>query len=382
MTAVLIFGTSAAFTLWVLFGYPLTLAGLARLRGKPIRKREWTPTVSVLLAVRNGEPWLARKLETIFGQDYPPGRMEVFVLSNGSTDRTPEIAREHADRGVKLVELPPGGKAQALNAGVERASGEVLFFTDVRQDLAPESLRALTACLADPEVAVVSGELIIRDAETQEASNVGLYWRYEKWIRKNLSRLDSIHGATGSIYAMKREYAVKLPANTLLDDVYLPLAAFFRGKRVVFEEAAKAYDYPTDLSAEFQRKVRTQAGVYQVIRAYPRLLGPANRMWLHFVSHKLGRLLLPFALLAAAASSFFLPYPWNRIALGTQAAFYGLALVDRRLPEGFALKRISSPARVFTVLMAAAFCAAAILFQPERDFWGETRVAAKPTKSA
>lgn len=373
--AILVFSISALLVLWVLFGYPLVLHLLASRFARPVHKSEWTPDVSVLLAVKNGERYLRAKLETLLALDYPPEQMRILVLSDGSTDATGGIAREFSGRGVELLELPAGGKCEALNAGLRAATGEVLFYTDVRQDLAPGSLRELTACLADPEVAVVSGELIIRDAESKEAANVGLYWRYEKWIRKNLSRLDSIHGATGCIYAMKREYAVELPAEALLDDMHQPLAAFFEGKRLVFEDKARAYDYPTQLDAEFKRKVRTLAGNYQILGAYPRLLGPGNRMWLHFVSHKVGRLVMPFALLALLVSSVFLSEPWNWGLLGGQVAFYLAAGLDRWLPESFPLKRITSPARVFVVLMAASFCAASILFVPGRRFWTETRAS-------
>src|SRR5260370_1196685 len=123
-------------------------------------------------------------------------------------------------------------------------------------------------------------------------------------------------GATGPFYAIRRELAVPIPPDVLLDDVYLPLAPFFRGYRLVVEESARAFDYPTTLETEFRRKVRTLAGVYQLIRIYPRLLLPGNRMWFHFMSYKVGRLLLPHALILIAACSFFLPHPWRAWALG------------------------------------------------------------------
>lgn len=372
--AILVFSLSAVFVVWVLIGYPLSLDLLARAFPQPIRRSDWTPKVTVLLAVRNGENYLRAKLDSIASLDYPADRLKVLVLSDGSTDSTNEIAREYRTRNVELVELPRRGKCEALNAGIKASESEVVFFTDVRQELSPGALRALTACLSDPDVAAVSGELIIRDADTPEAANVGLYWRYEKWIRKNLSRLDSIHGATGCIYAMKREYLVTLPSRALLDDMHQPLAAFFRGKRIVLESRAKAYDFPTNLDAEFRRKVRTLAGNYQIIAAYPQLLGPKNRMWIHFVSHKVGRLLMPFALIALMVSSPFLPAPWNWISLLGQIGFYLAALVDRLLPEGAALKRLTSPIRVFVVLMAASLCASSILLAPGRDYWGETKV--------
>jgi hypothetical protein len=173
---------------------------------------------------------------------------------------------------------------------------------------------------------------------------------------------------------MRRSLARPLPKDTLVDDMYLPLAAFFAGYRVVIDETARAYDYPTQLASEFRRKVRTLAGVYQVIGQYPALLGPRNRMWIHFVSHKLARLVMPWTLVAAAIATPFLPDPWRIWAGAEQAAAYGLALLDPLLPNTFPLKRITSPLRTFLVLMAASLCAVCILFLPPRVLWGETRV--------
>src|SRR5471032_3086929 len=305
--------------------------------------------------------------------------MEIMVVSDGSTDATGSIVRSAravcAERcDLQLIQVPRQGKAAALNAGLERASGEILFFTDVRQTLDRESLRNLVDCFADPTVGVASGELVIRQGEGIEEASVGLYWKYEKWIRKQLSSLDSVLGATGCIYAMRRHLATRLPEGTLVDDMYLPLAAFFRGYRVILEASAVAYDYPTRLSSEFRRKVRTLAGNYQIVGQYPALLGPSNRMWVHFFSHKLARLLMPYALIAAAAASFGLPAPWGRYVLGAQALFYTLAAADWRLPGGSPLKRITSPVRTFAVLMAASLCAVSFLFLPARYFWKETKV--------
>ena len=160
-----------------------------------------------------------------------------------------------------------------------------------------------------------------------------------------------------------------MPPDTLLDDVYLPLAAFFQGYRIVLVEEARAYDYPTSLNAEFQRKVRTQAGVYQVIGNYPELLGPRNRMWLHFLSHKVGRLALPFALISLLLSSIFLSPPWSSIALVSQIVFYALAVLDAFVPENSPVKRITSLVRTFVVMVSAAFCGISILFRPAQSLW-------------
>jgi cellulose synthase/poly-beta-1,6-N-acetylglucosamine synthase-like glycosyltransferase len=370
-----VFFASVAFSLYTLVGYPIVLAFLARFRSRPVR-REYTPkTVSVLLPVRNGERWLRAKLESLLALDYPPELVEILVISDGSTDGTEAIACEFAPCvRVHLLRVAGGGKAVALNAGLERARGELLFLTDVRQALEPKSLRNLVSCFADPLVGAASGELVIRDGTTQEEVSVGLYWKYELWLRKRESGIDSVMGATGCIYAMRRELAPPLPQGTLVDDMFLPLAAFFRGYRIILDDTAKAFDYPTALDTEFRRKVRTQAGIYQIVRLYPQLLTKRNRMWLAFVSHKLARLVLPFALLLAAGTSFALDAPWRLAVLLAQGLFYGTALVDPLVPEGLPVKRLSAPARSFVVLLAAAFCAVFVLFRPAEEVWKETRV--------
>jgi biofilm PGA synthesis N-glycosyltransferase PgaC len=203
---------------------------------------------------------------------------------------------------------------------------------------------------------------------------VGLYWRYESWIRKNLSRVDSMLGATGPIYAIRRALAVPIPPEILLDDVYLPLTAMFRGYRLVHEESAKAFDFPTALGSEFRRKVRTQAGIYQLLGRFPALLIPGKRLALAWVSLKLGRLWLPFILLTLLVSSFGLPDPWRAAALAAQAAFYAAAALDRIVPEGTLLKRLSSPVRTFVVLVLAALSAVAVFFVSPASLWKETKV--------
>jgi poly-beta-1,6-N-acetyl-D-glucosamine synthase len=336
----ILFLLSAAWVVWVLFGYGVLLSLLARrARATPLQRFE-ARNVTVLLAVHNGERWLREKLNCLLSLDYPAELLHVIVISDGSTDATVSIAGEFTSRGVECLAIPKSGKALALNAGLEKAKGEIVFFTDVRQPLEKDSLRELVSHFADPSVGVVSGELIIREGDSLAETNVGLYWKYEKWIRIKLSRIDSVLGATGCIYAMRRSLTKPLPAGCLLDDMYLPLCAFFRGYRVLFDSNALAYDQATSLNSEFRRKVRTLAGVYQLMGYFPALLGSGNRMWVHFVSHKLGRLLVPFALLILLVTAFFLPHPWNYLMIAGQACFYGAALADLMLPESSAVKSL------------------------------------------
>jgi biofilm PGA synthesis N-glycosyltransferase PgaC len=372
MGAVFVFLSSTILLLYVMIGYPLLLGILARRYPRPVHKKRHRKSVSVIIPTYNGELYIADKLHSVLSLDYPRDLLEIMVVSDGSTDSTEALVESFAAEGVQLLRLPRGGKCAALNAAIPRVKGELLLLTDVRQSMAPDSLQYLVDCFADPTVGMVSGELVIRNAATLEEVNVGLYWRYETWIRDRLSTIDSMFGATGPFYAVRTELAVPIPPDMLLDDVYLPLSAFFRGYRLIMEKRACASDYPTSLRTEFRRKVRTLGGNYQILRAYPALLGPGNRMWFHFVSYKLGRLMLPWLLLAAAAASLGLPNPWRLIVLAFQACFYGLAILDLCILAQSGLKRVTSAVRTFVVMMLAAICALSVFFVPARWLWKVT----------
>ena len=374
MPATLVFLTAIAFGFYIVLGYPLLLALLVRVRRKPVLKQTQRKSVSILIAVHNGELFIADKLESIRRLDYSSELLEIIVVSDGSTDRTVSIVQQFASEKLRLIEIPRGGKCAALNEAISRANNDILLLTDVRQTLAPDSLQLLVDCFADPSVGVVSGELKIRAGRNSSEASTGLYWRYESWIRQQLSSIDSMFGATGPFYAMRRELAVALPVDILLDDMYLPLAAFFKGYRLIQEPQAEALDYPTSRGVEFRRKVRTLAGNYQILLAYPGLLGPGNRMWFHFLSYKLARLMLPWIFVALFLSSWFLPMPWPLAALGGQAIFYLLAIFDPWIPDGLLLKRISSIIRTVVAMLIATLYGLSVFVVPPKRLWKETKI--------
>ncbi|MGA3202391.1 MAG: hypothetical protein ABSF12_07835 [Bryobacteraceae bacterium] len=227
------------------------------------------------------------------------------------------------------------------------------------------------SCFDDPSAGVVSGELRIRSGSTSAEVDIGMYWRFETWLRRQLACLDSIFGATGPIYAMRRSLAsgVDIPPEILLDDAYLPLTAFFKGYRLVVDESALAFDYPHSLKSEFRRKVRTLSGNYQLIRYMPQLLTRKNRMLFHFLSYKVGRLMLPYICLLIAVSSWFLPRNIAVAAALAEGALVALLVADYVIPEGFPLKRISSPLRTFFTMMVATVCAVQVFFIEPLQLW-------------
>jgi len=168
-------------------------------------------TVSFVIAVYNGEKFLERKLKAIFEQNYPRELIDVLVVSDGSTDRTDEIARSFANQGVRFLRVAHGGKAAALNAAVPLAAGEILALNDVRQTLDRDCLRNIIACFGDPKVGAVSPQTIIVQGETHEETTTSLYWRYEHWIRLRLTRIDSTFGYSGAFAAIRRSLWTPLP---------------------------------------------------------------------------------------------------------------------------------------------------------------------------
>jgi cellulose synthase/poly-beta-1,6-N-acetylglucosamine synthase-like glycosyltransferase len=377
MLAAVVLAVASAMVLYIIAGYPILLAFIPRRAAPPVQKdKGFRATVSVLLAVRNGEEFIRGKLECLLGLDYPAQLMEIVVVSDGSTDATEAIAESFADRGVRLIRAPRAGKAAAINAALGQASGEILFFTDVRQALDAEALSHLVANFADPSIGAVTGELRYLDPDkTGEEADMELYWRYELFARRRHSRIDSTFSATGCIYAIRRSLTGPIPPDTLSDDVVIPLRSFFRGYRVIFDPEAIAFDHPTAEGGEFRRKLRTLAGIWQVHARLPELFTSANRMRLDFLSHRFARLALPWALLLVWAATMALPAsPFRRFLLIDELALVALAALDYVVPKGFFLKRVSSPARTFLAMNLASLLAVGVFVVPPETLWRPTRV--------
>jgi len=369
--ALILLITFMALAVYIIAGYPIMLAANFRRGAPPIRKNlSHQPSVSLIVAVHNGGEFIGAKLQSIIELDYPRPLMQIVVVSDGSTDETESIVREWKDHGAVLLSVPHGGKVAALNQALTIATGEILFFTDVRQPLDPQALRHLMGNFADATVGAVSGELRLLRGETGIQADMELYWRYEVWARKRHSQIDSVYNTTGCIYAIRRELAQPMPPDTLGDDAIMPLRAFFRGYRVILDPEALAFDYPTSARAEFRRRLRTLAGLCQACTRTPALFTRANRMRFHFLSHKFARLVLPWAILGIIGSTLALPASRQRTGLLiSEAAVVFLALADRLAPAGFPLKRVTSPARTFIAMNTAAVAALIVFFIPAHRLW-------------
>lgn len=355
------FWACTALVVYTYAAYPLLLALAARLRGRPRRVEPIAASVSVILAVHNEEKNLPRRLDELarlIETSGLPG--EILVVSDGSTDRSAEVARAFEERGVRVLEAEGRqGKAAALSAACAAARHDILIFADARQRWADDALVRLIENFADPAVGGVSGDLVL-EASPGVLAGVGLYWRFEKWLRLRESALYAQVGVTGAISACRRALFRPVPPGTILDDVCWPLNVVLQGYRVVHDERTRAYDrLPENTRDEFRRKVRTQAGNLQLLTRLPvaALLPWRNRVWWQWVSHKLLRLVVPWALLGMLVTSALLwSEPFYAVALGVQLAGYALALLGLLPAVGRRVKLLGAAAS-FLVLNGAAWLA-------------------------
>lgn len=323
-----LFWASVGLLFYTYAGYPALLWGWAKLRRRPHRAARAEPDLTILVVAHNEAARIEARLENLLALDYPRERREILLASDGSTDGTVERAKGFCKRGVRVVAFGTRrGKPAVLNDLVPEAWGKIVLLADARQRFDPGALRALVDDFADPGVGAVSGELILTPGEDTSGvgQGVGFYWKYEKFIRRHESFVDSTVGATGAIYAIRRELYEPLPEDTLVDDLQIPMRIVRRGYRVLFEPGARAYDRVSATAGmEFTRKVRTIAGNFQLFLREPWLLNPlANRIWLQTLSHKACRLFGPLGLVAAFGSNLMLlDEPFFRWTLALQLIFY------------------------------------------------------------
>jgi cellulose synthase/poly-beta-1,6-N-acetylglucosamine synthase-like glycosyltransferase len=252
IAAVVLFWGSLAALAWTHALYPALAAVAARLRTRPVAKDDaYLPSVAVIVTAYNEEASIERRLENLRALDYPPELLELVVTSDASTDRTEELAEA---AGVRVVRNPRGGKVAAQDAAVRSTQAEVVAFTDANATWAPDALRRLVRNLADPRVGYVCGRLRLEDAGG--SNQEGVYWRYELVTRESESRLGSITGGNGAIYALRRADYVEVDPR-FGHDLSFPYLMPQRGQRAVYAPDALAWERPTPTNeTEYRRKVR------------------------------------------------------------------------------------------------------------------------------
>ena len=284
----ILFWASLGAILWTHVGYPLLVAAFSGVRRNRVAKDNQAPSVAIVAAAHNEEGVIARLVESLLAQDYP-GRIEVVVASDGSTDRTDVLVEELAGRDgrVRLLRCPRGGKVAAQNAAVRTIEADIVAFADAGAVWEPDALRMLVRSLADPEVGYVAGKVAFRKPEG--TNREGLYWRYELWLRGRESALGSITGGNGAIYAMRRPDYVEVDPR-FGHDLTFPYVTVQHGKRAVYDADARAWDRPArDLEDEYGRKVRMFEHCWLILLRGGMLRGVGPVYLFELLSHRVLR---------------------------------------------------------------------------------------------
>ena len=352
--AQLLFWVALAVVAWVYVGYGIVLGLVAWLRGRPVRRAPYEPSVSLIICAYNEGRTIRRKLEEVLHLDYPAEKLEIVVASDGSTDETDAVVREYAPR-VRLLRVEGRrGKTIAQNAAVAEARGDILVFSDVTTEYQPHTLRTLLANLADPEVGCVGGDLrYLSERDNPSAQGRALFWNYERQMRIWESRVHSIVGVAGCAYAMRRALYVPLDESVISDFVE-PGLVTERGYRTVLEVGAPVWE-PAEsysLKQELHRRARVITRGLRGAFRLRQLVNPLHHPWFATVlwSHRILRWLLPvFLLVMLATSALLVNEGWlYRLVFVGQVSVYAAGAL------AFALDRLQ--VRVPGMFVPLYFC--------------------------
>jgi cellulose synthase/poly-beta-1,6-N-acetylglucosamine synthase-like glycosyltransferase len=334
-------------------GYSLSILLIGLLIRRPVRRADIEPRVTFIITAYNEEKDLARKIEQTLSLDYPSGQLELIVASDGSTDRTDEIARSFASRGVRLLRVEGRvGKTETQNQAVKAATGEILIFSDATTRYDQHALRKLVRNYADPSVGAVSGRYEYFNP-TGAAIGLGsvLFWKYENLIKRQQTSIRTITGCCGCIYSVRKAAYVPLPPD-IISDLCEPLKVLESGYRIVFEPEAIAFEETTEQAKEeFSMRVRVAVRGMRGMLFMRKLFNPFRFGFVSYqlVGHKVSRWLVPVFLLALlAANLFLLDRTFYQVTFALQALAY-IAAALGWLGERYRLPLVSIPLYFVTV---------------------------------
>jgi len=362
-----IFVMSIVLALYPLAGYPLVIGLIGRLFPRPIARRQWTPSVTVLIPAYNEADCIAATVENKLAQEYPANKLEIIVVSDASDDGTDDIVRRYADRGVVLLRREGRqGKAAALNEAVRHAHGEIIVFSDANAEFAPDAIRLMVENFADPEVGYVTGSLTHRHGgDSLAGAGVSGYMRYENWLRVVETRAGSVIGVNGGVDAMRRTLYAAVPADQITDFV-LPLRAILAGERAIYDPRVRsAEDANDEMGSEFRMRVRVALRALRGLWYMRAVLNPLRYPLasLCILSHKVLRYLTFVFLIAALLVNAILAptSPMYRSILYLQVAAYALACLGLRTRLPRLLRKVSGLPSYFLV-SNIAFAVATVRF--------------------
>ncbi|MGZ8867332.1 MAG: glycosyltransferase, partial [Thermoanaerobaculia bacterium] len=324
---------------------------------------------------------IARKIENSLSLDYPADRIEVLVVSNGSTDSTDSIVRGWPDKRVKLVALPRPGKMAALNEGAKVATGDILIFTDADFYLEHHSLLEIARKFADPEVGGVCGarRAGVPNSSESTGEGEGMYHRWDRWQKIRESRIGSVFAADGLLYAIRRNLYVPVSLASQADDIAISTRVVLQGYRLLFEPKATAWEEAVvNAGEEFQRKVRVTNHSVRALFAIGWPLLTSGFYSVELLSHKLIRHFIPFFLIPLFVSNVALVRegPFYALTMAGQVLAYGLAIIGlRSRSQSIGRSKILTVPYFFCFVNAAAFLGILSIFRRHKVEAWSTRSA-------
>ena len=317
---------------FIYIGYPIFLGILSYKRIQNRIKKEYFPSVTLIIAAHNEEQVIENKIESVLSQDYPKDKLQIVVASDASTDRTNQIVRYYSQRGIELYDQKEHkGKSAALNYAVQNiARGEIIVFNDATTLIERDAIRKITSYFSDDKIGAVAGKLIFKNsAESTITENYSLYWRYEEFLRESESKIGYLPFVSGAFYAVRKRLYTPVAEN-LPDDSVSPLGVYKQGFTVAYAKDAVAYEAGAqDAGGEFRIKTRGVVRELSSILHFRGLLNPFKypALSLVLISHRLLRWSAPIFLIALFLANIgLLGNPLYMAFFWMQISFYLLAL--------------------------------------------------------
>ena len=334
---IIAFWISSIVLFYVYFGYPILILFLSKLLPKPFAKfseeelqdGSLLPAISIFIPAYNEEPVIEKKIRNTLDLDYPKDKIEIIVASDGSDDKTVEIANLYSDKIQLMAYDVREGKTGLINKTIPKLKGEIIIFSDASAMLAVNALKELISPFKDPKIGSVSGLYILRDAtSTSRAEGEGFYWHYETFLKTNESTFYSILGAHGALYALRKSLFRALPPKAINDDYIPPMYGVQQKRRAVYEPNAVAVEEgTTSVLGEMKRRIRISVGNFQQLFLLRKLLNPfRGRIAFEFLSHKFLRSFSFLLMIILFISNIFIPTTGFRIFFLLQIFFYLLGL--------------------------------------------------------
>jgi len=374
----ILFWASATIVAYTYVGYPLVLLVLHRLARRQRVAAASNPSVSMIIAAYNEAAVIAAKVRNALDSSYPPDRLEVIVVSDGSSDDTDRLAAEAGAERLRLLRSPKRrGKAHAMNLGAVHATGSILLFTDANVFFDRDAIGSLVRRFEDPSVGAAVGRVTIRPEGSSEAAGEGLYMQYERRLHQLESDISSMVTVDGAMFAVRQSLYTPLAEDTVVDDFVTVMRIVERGYRIRYAPDATGWEAAAaTVRDELKRKVRIIAGGWKALAQMRSLLNPLRHpaLALQLISHKILRWLVPLCLIAVAGSTLaLLGSPFYRFALGAQVLFYALAVASLLVPGLRSRRLCYFPYYLCAMNLAALLGLVRFLLSSQSVLWEKAR---------